>query len=107
VKILTIPFPFQLLIERLASIAFLERLADAQTTRGWVMSPNLVIEPADPAVAQVILTVSPQHRMDLIDQLDRAPSIVLVARPSVEFDKIADRKCIGPKISPALMGSPN
>jgi hypothetical protein len=68
-EILTVPIPLQPFVDRFIGTALTERLADPETTHRWLVAPSLIIESADPASAQIIITVTPEHPVHLIDQL--------------------------------------
>src|SRR5271169_756913 len=103
-KILAIPIPFQPLVNRFTGSAFLERFADPETTCGRMLARGFVIEPADPPAAQVIVAIPSQHAMHLIDQISSTASIYLIACLPEQFEEVANRKCIRPKVSLLLLG---
>ena len=81
VEILTVPIPLEVLVERLGDIALPERFADPQAA-GRRMAPSaLFVESADPPMTLGVDAISPQHRMDLIDQLFCTAQILLIACP--------------------------
>jgi hypothetical protein len=80
-EILTVPIPLQALVERFADIAFPESFADPQAAGRRVVPPALIVKSADPPMAHVVIAISPQDGMDLIDQLRRAAPILLITRP--------------------------
>jgi hypothetical protein len=68
-------------------------------------APTLVIESTDPAIAHIVTTISPEHPMNLIDQLCCVAPILLIGRLLEQLEKVADRKGVSPKISPRMLRS--
>jgi hypothetical protein len=93
-----VPIPFQPFVDRFIGSALSERLTDPETTQRWLVAPSFIIESADPASAQIILTITPQHPVHLIDQLCCAAPVLLVSGPLKQFKEVADREGVGPKI---------
>ena len=98
-EVLAVPIPFQALVNGLVRIALLERLTDPQASRRRMAAPSFFIEPADPAPTGIVITISPEHAMHLVDQVRCISQVFFVTRPPEQFDKVADRECISPKVS--------
>ena len=78
-EILTVPVPLPLLVDRFIGTTLSERLANPKAAQRRVVATPFVIESADPAFANVVTAITPEHSMDLIDQLSCAAPILLVA----------------------------
>src|SRR5205814_6067949 len=81
-EVLAVPIPLQPLIQRFAGLALPERLAAPQPARRRTPVPGLVIKSADPAAAHIVVAISPEHVMHLLDQIRCVPSICLIVRSS-------------------------
>jgi hypothetical protein len=97
-EILTVPIPLQPFVDRFIGTALPKRLTDPETTQRWVVTPSLVIESADPASAQIILKITPEHPVHLIDQLCCAAAVLMVSGPLEQLKEVADREGVSPKI---------
>src|SRR5207244_13350210 len=98
-EVLAVPIPFESLICRFTGRTFLERLADPQPARRRTAAPSLVIKSTDPAAAHIIIAISPEHLMHLIDQFYCVAPMCLIAGSREQLEKIANGKCIGPEVS--------
>src|SRR5206468_1156685 len=74
-------------------------LADPQTARRRTMAPCLVIKSADPTAAHILIAISPEYPMHLIDQVYCVAPMCLIACSREQLEKIANCECIGPKVS--------
>jgi hypothetical protein len=61
-----------------------------------VYSALFLIESADPAGSWVIVAVMSEYGMDLIDELQGKLLVVLVTRLTIQLQKVADGKSVGP-----------
>jgi len=61
-----------------------------------VHSTLFLIETADPAGSRVIVAVTSEYGMDLIDELQGEPLEALVTRLTIQLQKVADGKSVGP-----------
>src|SRR5213080_2385840 len=95
-EVLAVPIPFQALVN---DIALLEWLTDPQASSRRMAASSFFIEPADPAATGIVITISSEHAMHLVDQVRCISQIFFVARAPEHFDKVADRECISPKVS--------
>jgi hypothetical protein len=68
-------------------------------------APSLVIESADPASAQIIITITPEHPVHLIDQACCEGAILMVFGPLEQLKEVADREGVSPKIPPRIFCS--
>ena len=98
-EVLAVPIPLQLLIYRFTGLAFLERFADPQPAGSRTEAPSLVIKSTDPTVAHIIIAISPEYLMHLIDQAYCVAPMCLIAYFREQLEKIANCECIGPEVS--------
>jgi hypothetical protein len=62
--------------------------------------PGFVVQSTNPASTTIVGTVASKYVMHLIDQCGSTLAIELVAGPREQLNKVADRKCISPKVAP-------
>ena len=96
VEVLAVAIPLEPLVHRFIGVALAERLADPQAPRRRMLAPGLLVEPADPAAAQIVAAVAPEHMMHLVDQFDRQTAIAFIAGARMELEEVQDRECICP-----------
>jgi hypothetical protein len=88
-----------LFVNWFTDLTFLQRFADPQTACGWMAFPRFLVQSTDPAMTLIVGSITSEHLMYLIDQIRCAAQIEFVADPREQFKKVADRKCIGPKVA--------
>ncbi len=49
--------------------SLLKRFADPQAARCWMTASSLLVESTDPATPDIVIAISPEHLMYLVDQL--------------------------------------
>lgn len=102
-EVLAVPIPLQALVNWLIGVALVERLTDPQTARGRMAATCLFIESADPSAARIVIAISPENLMHLIDQFSGIAQVFFIVRLSEQLKKVAGCKCIGPKISLVML----
>jgi hypothetical protein len=65
--------------------------------------PRPFVLSTDPAMTIIIGSIASEYAMYLVDQIGSTLAIELVAGPHEQLNKVADRKCIGPKVPPLLL----
>src|SRR5215467_11921506 len=60
---------------------------------------SFFIKSADPPATDIVIAISPEHLMHLVDQLCCVLPVVFIVCSPEQLEKVADCKCIGPKIS--------
>ncbi len=94
--VLSIPVPFQLFIIGITGPALVHALADPQPAFCRVQSAFLFTETADPAGPWVIVTVSSEYEMDLIDEVQRELLVLFITCLTIKPQEVADGKSVCP-----------
>src|SRR3989440_12158578 len=97
--VLAAPAPSQPPIGGFTGRACRGRLPDPQPPRRRTAAPGLVVKSTDPAAAHIIIAISPEHLMHLIDQFHCVAPMYLIACSREQLEKVANGKCIGPEVS--------
>ena len=98
-KILAIPFPFQALIKGLGFATFRKLLADAQSTAGRMGFAILCAQSADPATAWIVIPITSEDVVDLINQVQSKFFVALLTGRTCQAKVITHRKSIRPQIA--------
>src|SRR6185436_2217278 len=80
VKVLAVPLPLEVVVERLVGSPLRQLLPDAQPAPGRVCFPFPLAETADPADAPIIRPMSAEHVMDLVHQPERQLEVAPLPR---------------------------
>jgi hypothetical protein len=65
--------------------------------------PRPFVQSTDPAMTIVMGSIASEYVMYLVDQIGCTLAIELVAGPYEQLNKVANGKCIGPKVPPLLL----
>jgi hypothetical protein len=101
--VLSVPVPFQPLVGGIERPAFVQLLSDPKASDGRVHLALFLIEAADPAASRVVVSVTTEDAMDLINEPEAEISIDRIAVLAEELEVVADRKGVGPEVA-ARMG---
>ena len=99
VEILPVTIPFPAFVIGFVRSPFRERLADPQATGRGMTLAIVLVQPADPALARIVVGKAPQHVMDLVHQLQGKVSVAFLAGQARHFEEIADGEGVGPEIA--------
>ena len=103
-EILPVPVPFALRVEGFLRPPFIQFLADAQPAGQGVAAAFLFTQTADPALPGAFRTVTGQHMVNLIDQLQRQRPVTAIAGGGEQAEEIAQGEGIGPQIASGRAG---
>lgn len=98
-KVLAFSVPLEALVEGLAGRPLRQRLADAQPAARRMKRALVIIESTQPAATRVIGPVPPEHRVHLIDEVERELAVMRVAGAPGEREEIADGEGVRPEVA--------
>ena len=100
VEVLAVAVPLQALVEGLAGTPLRQAFTDAQPAPGWMPFTLVFTQSADPPRAPVIVPMPAQGVMNLVDQLQCAFRVALLAAAARQAEIVADREGVRPQVAP-------
>jgi len=105
VEILTVPIPLKTFVNCFVNATLPVEFTDPEAAQSGMTAPTLLIESTDPASAHIVITISPKNLLNLFYELYCVASISPLGRLLEQFEKVADREGVSPKISPRILRS--
>jgi hypothetical protein len=100
VKVLAVAVPLQTFVERVAGTSLRQVFTDAKSAPGWMPFTVVLTQPADPPRALVIIPMTAQGVMNLVDQLQCAFRVALLTAGARQAELVADREGVRPQVAP-------
>jgi hypothetical protein len=102
VEVLAVAIPFEPLIHWLANPSFGQRLADAESACGRVPSSLLLVESTDPTRTAIVGAVATEDMVHLVNEVSCKLQVFRLIRGIGKAEQVANRECIGPKVTDRL-----
>lgn len=97
-EILTVAVIFQLIVFGLVGQSFRQLLAYPQAAAGGMFLAFGFIKAAYPSAPAIVLAVTAEHMVNLVDKVQGVCSVFFIAGPVMQFKIVADGEGIGPQI---------